>query len=290
MVDTGTLPDLITSLRQTTEAQSITPETVGSLLQKIVDTITTCAERQFQEKMSAWFDSVRGFQVISGVRQGTADSNHVFLDLDSFNLDDGTSGTLSARIQQATTERAGAMRAQQVIDLNKAKADITDINTKIDIVSDTFSQISDSVTENNGIIDQIKADVAALKENDAKGSDIIDIARLVSDVEVTEQSITSQILASRSSSVVFDVVKNKMLLAVTDTPLLQTTGQQRIVGQAIYKYYNNWPDREKYAEVDGTPYVNRLYSVTSKGILCHWNGSAMRRLYEATDIYSYVTT
>ena len=39
--------------------------------------------------------------------------------------------TDAIRIQQATTERAGAMRAQQVIDLNTAKKNITDLQDEV---------------------------------------------------------------------------------------------------------------------------------------------------------------
>ncbi len=41
MIDTGTLTDLITQFRNTTAANSISPESVGSILQIIVDILAT---------------------------------------------------------------------------------------------------------------------------------------------------------------------------------------------------------------------------------------------------------
>lgn len=133
MINVTDLTNLISQFRATTNANSITPETVGSILQKIVDILSTAGTQANFDIINQWHEALKSAApALTALSQGTADRNHIFLAAKSVNLYTGAQSTLSQiQIQQATTERAGAMRAQQVIDLNANKKSISEINSKI---------------------------------------------------------------------------------------------------------------------------------------------------------------
>lgn len=137
MIDVTTLTDLITQFRNTTAANSISPETVGSILQKIVDILATAGTQANLDIINKWHEALKTAQpAITALSQGNADRNHVYLAAKSVNLYTGAQADLTPiQIQQATTERAGAMRAQQVVDLNAARRDVADIKKQIQTIN-----------------------------------------------------------------------------------------------------------------------------------------------------------
>ena len=137
MIDTGTLTDLITQFRNTTAANSISPETVGSILQKIVDILATAGTQANLDIINKWHEALKtAAPALTALSQGNADRNHVYLAARSVNLYTGAQADLTPiQIQQATTERAGAMRAQQVTDLNAARRDVADIKKQIQTIN-----------------------------------------------------------------------------------------------------------------------------------------------------------
>lgn len=137
MIDTGTLTDLISQFRNTTAANSISPETVGSILQKIVDILATAGTQANLDIINKWHEALKtAAPALTALSQGNADRNHVYLAARSVNLYTGAQSDLTPiQIQQATTERAGAMRAQQVTDLNAARRDVADIKKKIQTIN-----------------------------------------------------------------------------------------------------------------------------------------------------------
>lgn len=137
MIDTGTLTDLITQFRNTTAANSISPESVGSILQKIVDILATAGTQANLDIINKWHEALKNAApALTALSQGNADRNHVYLAARSVNLYTGAQADLTPiQIQQATTERAGAMRAQQVTDLNAARRDVADIKKQIQTIN-----------------------------------------------------------------------------------------------------------------------------------------------------------
>lgn len=140
MIDISNLTSLITAFRQETEQGSISPETVGALLQAISDelaNVSTDQETIVIKKLQENFKALGSFLV--SVAQGDTDRNNV---LANFTLYNPNTGVFEAQrgvtfIKQATTERAGAMRAQQVIDLNACKKDISNLQTSVNNISAT---------------------------------------------------------------------------------------------------------------------------------------------------------
>ena len=134
MIDTTALTALITAFRAEVTQNSISPEKVGSILQQIADLLATAAPDSDMSELTVLRQRLMGVSTMfTSLAQGTSDRNHIYLTSNTYNVATGTkhTDTDAIRIQQATTERAGAMRAQQVIDLNAAKKNITELQDEI---------------------------------------------------------------------------------------------------------------------------------------------------------------
>lgn len=144
MVDVTTLTDLISQFRQTTQANSITPETVGSILQKIVDILATAGTQANLDTINSWHEALRtAAPALTSLAQGTADANDVYLATTKVNLYTGLAmPNLQTKIAQATTERAGVMRAQQVVDLNAAKKGVSELSKSVGDIQDLIDTIT----------------------------------------------------------------------------------------------------------------------------------------------------
>ena len=169
MIDTTALTALITAFRAEVTQNSISPEKVGSILQQIADLLATAAPDSDMSEFTVLRQRLMSVSTMfTSLAQGTSDRNHIYLTSNTYNVATGTkhTNTDAIRIQQATTERAGAMRAQQVIDLNAAKNNITDLQDEIanlgrvlDAVGSRFNILSEQ-------IDGIKnTDLVALSKN-----------------------------------------------------------------------------------------------------------------------------
>ena len=134
MIDTSSITALISAFRAEVAQNSISPEKVGGILQQIVDALSKAASNGDVADFLALQERLQALTTIyTSLTQGTSDRNHVYLTPTTYNVAKGEHYTNadSIRIQQATTERAGAMRAQQVIDLNAAKKNITELQTAL---------------------------------------------------------------------------------------------------------------------------------------------------------------
>ena len=134
MIDTTALTALITAFRAEVTQNSISPEKVGSILQQIADLLATATPDSDMSEFTVLRQRLMSISTMfTSLAQGTSDRNHIYLTSNTYNVATGTkhTNTDAIRIQQATTERAGAMRAQQVIDLNAAKKNITDLQTEV---------------------------------------------------------------------------------------------------------------------------------------------------------------
>ena len=169
MIDTTSLTALISAFRAEVTQNSISPEKVGSILQQIADLLATAAPDSDMSEFTVLRQRLMSISTMfTSLTQGTSDRNHIYLTSNTYNVATGTkhTDTDSIRIQQATTERAGAMRAQQVIDLNTAKKNITDLQDEVanlgrvlDAVGSRFNVLSEQ-------IDGIKnTDLVALSKN-----------------------------------------------------------------------------------------------------------------------------
>ena len=161
MIDTTALTALITAFRAEVTQNSISPEKVGSILQQIADLLATAAPDSDMSEFTVLRQRLMGVSTMfTSLAQGTSDRNHIYLTSNTYNVATGTkhTNTDAIRIQQATTERAGAMRAQQVIDLNAAKKNITELQDDINRIDTLISEIESS-------IEVLSNDILAIKDS-----------------------------------------------------------------------------------------------------------------------------
>ena len=159
MIDTSSITALISAFRAEVAQNSISPEKVGGILQQIVDALSKAASNGDVADFLALQERLQALTTIyTSLTQGTSDRNHVYLTPTTYNVAKGEHYTNadSIRIQQATTERAGAMRAQQVIDLNAAKKDITELKNNQKTTDEVIIEIEDNITLLNNRLNEIQ--------------------------------------------------------------------------------------------------------------------------------------
>ena len=161
MIDITNLTSLITAFRQETEQGSISPETLGSLLQAIANLLSAASTDQEQIKLTNIYDNLLKMgNCLTNLAQGDADKNNVLADYAFFNPISGLHSAQRSQIliKQATTERAGAMRAQQVIDLNATKKGVATLEEAV-------ATINSQLEELNGYLESLDSVVQANADN-----------------------------------------------------------------------------------------------------------------------------
>ena len=121
-MEISALTNLITAFRAETRQDSITPETLGSLLQRIVNVLggaTDSGDFQLVEDAVEVISAIGN--VLIGLSLGADDRNNIYVIVDRKNISTGVWTGQQLIIRPATTERAGAMKAQQVTDLNTCR-------------------------------------------------------------------------------------------------------------------------------------------------------------------------
>lgn len=127
-INTSTITQLISDFRALSQKDSISPESLGVLLQKLADLINSAAsDADYKAIYDAFQKLVANIAAVPTalykLEQGSADRNDILMNVTTSHLINGVTMVLkdSLFIRQATTERAGAMRAQQVSDLNSTR-------------------------------------------------------------------------------------------------------------------------------------------------------------------------
>lgn len=152
-IDTQSLTDIITEFRKITAKDAITPESLGAILQRIADLLATAGTSETADVLMRWYNAMRSaLHYVASISQGSADRNHIYLSRTTVNpITGGATNTSNAiQIQQATTERAGAMRAQQVIDLNAAKKNVSALEKTTAELTDTLAQLLEKLGLGDG--------------------------------------------------------------------------------------------------------------------------------------------
>ncbi len=135
-IDTKSLTQIITEFRALQSKDAVSPESLGYILQRIVDLLSTAGTSETINSIQKLLDGFKAAgQAITALSQGQSDRNHIYANKSTVNLATGAvSSSAGIFIQQATTERAGAMRAQQVIDLNATKKAVAEVEKILEIV------------------------------------------------------------------------------------------------------------------------------------------------------------
>ena len=168
MIDISNLTSLITAFRQETEQGSISPETLGALLQAIANQLQSATTDQEQTKLTNIYNNLLKMgNFIVNLTQGDTDRNNV---LGDYYLYDPIAGVFSAQrgqvlIKQATTERAGAMRAQQVIDLNAAKKGVSTLEDAVAQINTQLEELNSYIESTDGVVQTLADDMYNAKSN-----------------------------------------------------------------------------------------------------------------------------
>lgn len=210
MIDTTALTALITAFRAEVTQNSISPEKVGSILQQIADLLATAAPDSDMSEFTVLRQRLMGVSTMfTSLAQGTSDRNHIYLTSNTYNVATGTkhTDTDAIRIQQATTERAGAMRAQQVIDLNAAKKNITDLQDEIA----NLGRVLDATGSRFNILSEQIYGI--------KNTDLVTLSKNITDLQ-TEVANLGRVLEANGSrfntlSEQIDGIKNTDLVALS---------------------------------------------------------------------------
>ena len=160
-IDTKSLTQIITEFRALQTKDAVSPESLGYILQRIVDLLSTAGTSETVASIQKLLDGFKAAgQAVVSLQQGAADRNHILANIKTVDLGNGSiaNATNNLFIQQATTERAGAMRAQQVIDLNNARRAVAEIEKILDVV-----QAKLGLTEGNkGLYNNAQISVAVV--------------------------------------------------------------------------------------------------------------------------------
>ena len=168
MIDISNLTSLITAFRQETEQGSISPETLGALLQAIANQLQSATTDQEQSKLTNIYNNLLKMgNCLTNLAQGDTDRNNVLGDYTFYNV---VSGIPSAQrgqvlIEQATTERAGAMRAQQVIDLNAAKKGVATLEDAVAQINTQLEELNGYIESTDGVVQTLADDMYNAKSN-----------------------------------------------------------------------------------------------------------------------------
>ena len=150
-MDISNLTNLITAFRAQTQSNSITPDSLGQLLQKIVNVLENAAEYTSVQQLEDWEGSITGLgSVLTRIALGADDRNNIYLNINSVNTTTGMGQSAIFTLRQATTERAGVMRAQQVTDLNSVRNKMQHLATLHMEVTASASSVQLALKENNG--------------------------------------------------------------------------------------------------------------------------------------------
>lgn len=143
------LTTLITALRQETSKDSITPELLGSLLQRIADTLATAALESDVNTLALWKASINALgTIINSLSITPADAYNVYIASQQANL---TTGLESINpkyitISPATTAQAGAMSANHVNTLDRCTSNISALQNTIATINGSLSSLSVKLT------------------------------------------------------------------------------------------------------------------------------------------------
>lgn len=168
MIDISNLTSLITAFRQETEQGSISPDTLGALLQAIANQLQSATTDQEQSKLTNIYNNLLKMgNCLTNLAQGDTDRNNVLGDYTFYNV---VSGIPSAQrgqvlIKQATTERAGAMRAQQVIDLNAAKKGVATLEDAVAQINTQLEELNGYIESTDGVVQTLADEMYNAKSN-----------------------------------------------------------------------------------------------------------------------------
>ena len=271
-INTSTITQLISDFRALSQKDSISPESLGVLLQRLADLINSAAS---DADYKAIYDAFQKFvaniaavpTALYKLEQGSADRNDVLMNITTSHLINGITMTLkdAVFIRQATTERAGAMRAQQVSDLNSTRTGLAALQKSHTELASKVSSLETTVSENGELLARVADEanycsegIADLAENLQVTND--DLAATQKSVEENARGITSIKAKTDCPRIAVEVVDGK--LRVYNASYYTKNGYYPFVFRFTSKRnrctLENYPDRKRGAKNKGWHVIGGL--------------------------------
>ena len=264
-INTSTITQLISDFRALSQKDSVSPESLGVLLQKLADLINTAAADGDFTAISNALNAVP--TALVSISQGSADRNDILMDVTTSNLVKGLQASAKdvVFIRQATTERAGAMRAQQVSDLNNTRTGLAALQKSHTELASKVSSLETTVSENGELLARVADEanycsegIADLTENLQVTND--DLAATQKSVEENARGITSIKAKTDCPRIAVEVVDGK--LRVYNASYYTKNGYYPFVFRFTSKRnrctLENYPDRKRGAKNKGWHVIGGL--------------------------------
>ena len=264
-INTSTITQLISDFRAMSQKDSISPESLGVLLQRLADLISSAAADGDFTAISNALNSVP--TALVSISQGSADRNDILMDVTTSNLVKGLQASAKdvVFIRQATTERAGAMRAQQVSDLNNTRTGLAALQKSHTELASKVSSLETTISENGELLARVADEsnycsegIADLAENLQVTND--DLAATQKSVEENARGITSIKAKTDCPRIAVEVVDGK--LRVYNASYYTKNGYYPFVFRFTSKRnrctLENYPDRKRGAKNKGWHVIGGL--------------------------------
>lgn len=271
-INTSTITQLISDFRALSQKDSISPESLGVLLQKLADLINSAAsDADYKAIYDAFQKLVANIAAVPTalykLEQGSADRNDILMNVTTSHLINGVTMVLkdSLFIRQATTERAGAMRAQQVSDLNNTRTGLAALQKSHTELASKVSSLETTISENGELLARVADEsnycsegIADLAENLQVTND--DLAATQKSVEENARSITSIKAKTDCPRIAVDIVDGK--LHVYNASYYTKNGYYPFVFRFTSKRnrctLENYPDKKRGAKNKGWHVIGGL--------------------------------
>lgn len=264
-INISTISKLISDFRALSQKDSISPESLGVLLQRLADLINTAAADGDFTAISDALNAVP--TALVSISQGSADRNDILMDVTTSNLVKGLQASVKdlVFIRQATTERAGAMRAQQVTDLNNTRTGLAALQKTVATLSDLVAQLETTVSTNGELLNRVdevanycSEGIADLTENLQVTND--DLAATQKSVQDNSSTITSIKAKTDCPRIAVEIVDGK--LHVYNTSYYTKNGYYPFVFRFTSKRnrctLENYPDKKRGAKNKGWHVIGGL--------------------------------
>ena len=251
-MDISSLTNLISSFRNETQEESISPEVLGALLQRIADVIATTAQQSDVASLAAWRTALQNLgSMLNSISIGSDDRNSVFLSLTKTDLKTNRSQVLtnSVSIRQATTERAGVMRAQQ--DISLVSKDISSLQSSLSDLEKSISNIQLSITSLRRGANLMDIDIKQLQT---------DISSLKSAIRTLQNNINTFASMRQTTSVHIEAIIKDNKIYIQGAYQLVKSGLIPVIFRYTTRTSRRWTDKEN-------PELPREYLTKRRG----WN-------------------
>jgi len=149
MIDISALTELISAFRVETEKESISPETVGSILQDIVDLLSTATSQTEYNVLNNWKETLSQYRFLYDIQErNVSDHSNVILQLLGRTMANGSTYSLTLPITPATKDKAGVLTAEDY--------------TLLHVIESTVEELTDSLLETQETVEGHSAKIAGI--------------------------------------------------------------------------------------------------------------------------------